>query len=89
MSKEITDESTKEFEQFIDAKEENIDVLQEYATKNDVILIGFIGTYYSKRFNPVTSQSASFNIRDEFGIERILTEIEEKIPVQIRKKCSY
>ena len=60
--------------------------MQAYATDNDVILIGFIGTYYSKRFNPVSAQSASFNIRDEFGIEHILTEIEEKIPNAKEKK---
>ena len=77
----------KEFEDFIDAKEENeINQLQANATKHDVILIGFIGTYYSKRFNPASAQSASFNIRDEFGIERILTEIEEKIPNYNDKK---
>lgn len=86
MSKDVTKESEKQFEEFIDAHEEEIDVLQDYATKNDIIMIGFIGTYYSKRFNPVTSQSASFNIRDEFGIERILTEIENKIPNSNKKK---
>ena len=87
MKNEIADESKKEFEDFIDAKEESeIVPLQKYATKNDIILIGFIGTYYSKRFNPVSAQSASFNIRDEFGIERIITEIYEKIPNAKEKK---
>jgi len=78
--------STTELEKFINAKEDDIKELQEYANKNDVILIGFIGTYYSKRYNPATSQAASFNIRDEFGIEKILTEIEKKIPECKTKK---
>lgn len=86
MSKDVAKESEKQFDEFIDAKEEDIDVLQEYATKNNVILIGFIGTYYSKKFNPVTSQSASFNIRDEFGIEKILTEIENNVKDSHKKK---
>lgn len=79
-------DSLKELEKFIDSKEDNIEELQQYANKNDVILLAFIGTYYSKRYNPSTSASATFNIRDEFGIEKALTEIAKKVPECKKKK---
>jgi ClpP class serine protease len=71
----------KEIESIINAKEETDDAdLQTFADHNDVILIAFIGSYYARRYNPSTSAMASMNIKDEFGIEKILTEIKEKLP---------
>ena len=79
-------QQSKNLEEFVDAKQENLKELQEYTTDKNVILIGFIGTYFSKRYNPAVSASASFNIRDEFGIEKILNEIKSKIPKYKTKK---
>ncbi|HJW20096.1 MAG TPA: hypothetical protein VJ571_06025 [Candidatus Nitrosotalea sp.] len=75
-----------EMEAIIDASEETNEKIQEYANQKDVILLSFIGTYFARRYNPSTSALASINVRDEFGIEKILTEIQQKVPKCKEKK---
>ena len=79
----------KEIEKLIDAKEEDDKEFQEFANQKDAILLAFIGSYVPKRYNPSTSASASMNIRDEFGIEKVLTELEEKLPDYKNKKVYF
>lgn len=78
--------SPKEIDEIINAKEEDGLEFQEFATKRNAILIAFIGSYVPMRYNPSTSASASMNIRDEFGVEKVLTELEEKMPDCKKKK---
>jgi hypothetical protein len=73
-------------QEIINAEEENLPEIQKFANNRDVILITIIGSYFGRRYNPSTSVSAIMNIRDEFGIEKILTEIQEKIPDYKNKK---
>jgi ClpP class serine protease len=79
----------KEIEKIIDAKEEDDKEFQDFANTRDAILLAFIGSYIPKRYNPSTSASASMNIRDEFGVEKVLTELEEKLPDCKNKKVYF
>jgi ClpP class serine protease len=65
-------------ESMIDAKAEDYNKIIEFANKKNVIMLAFIGSYAPKRHNPSFSASASMNIKDEFGVEKILNEIKDK-----------
>ena len=69
----------KDIESIINAKEEDEEEFKNFANKHQVILLAFIGSYVPKRYNPSTSASAYMNIRDEFGIEKIITELKDKL----------
>jgi hypothetical protein len=71
-------ELLKDMESIIDAKMEEDTKITEFANAKNVIMLAFIGSYVPKRYNPSTSASASMNIRDEFGIEKVITEIKQK-----------
>ena len=89
MSSIAKSEQLEGIENITDAKEESdkaLSALFDYAEKNDIIMISFIGTYFAMRYNPAMSVSANINIRDEFGFEKILNEIKEKCPDYKNKK---
>jgi hypothetical protein len=79
MSKDDSSEIFKDMESMIDAKAEDYNKIIEFANKKNVIMLAFIGSYAPKRHNPSFSASASMNIKDEFGVEKILNEIKNRI----------
>ena len=69
---------TKEIRRIVEVSEERDEGLQEFANKNDVILLAFIGSYVPRKYTPTSSALATMSIIDEFGIEEVITDLCKK-----------
>ena len=56
-------------------QEEDDSSLQEFADKNGVVLLAFVGSYVPRRYGPLQFARSEMSIRDEFSIEEALTQI--------------
>jgi ClpP class serine protease len=69
----------KELKQIIEVKEETDQDLQDFANKNNVLMLAFIGSYIPRMYTPTSSGRATMTIVDEFGIEEALTDLCKKV----------
>ena len=72
---------------FINTNIENDERLQELCNEKNVVLLAFIGSYVPRKYNPVSSGSATINIADEFGMEETLKHIQQSISKTNTKKA--
>ena len=79
LDKEEKKEIPKGLRKFVDTKIEKDEALQALCDKKNVVLLAFIGSYIPRKYNPVSSGSATISIVDEFGMEEALKDIQNSI----------
>lgn len=88
LDKEEKKEIPKGLRKFVDTKIEKDEALQALCDKKNVVLLAFIGSYIPRKYNPVSSGSATISIVDEFGMEEALKDIQNSI-LNIKTKKAY
>lgn len=52
--------------------------IQDMATRENAVVIAFVGSYAPRKINPARSQSSSISLAEEFGMEEALLKICKK-----------
>lgn len=65
----------KELSTIIEVAEEDDQEIQGFASRHNVTMLAFIGSYVPRRYSPSTRAYSTINIVDEFSIEQAITEV--------------
>ena len=65
----------KELSAIIEVGEEEDPEIHDFAVKNNVTMLAFIGSYVPRRYSPTTRGYSVINIIDEFSVQQALTEV--------------
>jgi len=72
---------------FVDVEVEKDAELQELCDGKNVVLLAFVSSYVPRRHNSTSSVRATISIRDEFGVEEALNQIQQGIDKAKTKKA--